>query len=332
MAALLDLPTEILVQITQYAQFNGDLPRFRQVNSRFNGISKEQSRQYLDSLCRKYGLRAPVVDLYFTRRLGTSTLGSNEPRVVDVIALDHFLRSVEIVAADVDKVLQSKTDNRRAHPQSIDRESFLLFAVLSHLLRLSQTVLAMTGTVLAPCSSGETFAPKLLSDGFVQFLQNELALSDLESIIAAINICATRLWSTIFLFKPTDSTVSSFGSLSGYSFNADQAILTEHTIWKGPKWVSQVMKRYGGLTGDQTATLSSPQSARELDDRIVTEGLWRGSQENGALLAANGVARMLWKERQEKIEQVKRGDAVQPLSITDMRTNPVVWRGSSGDM
>lgn len=332
MAALLDLPTEILVQITHHAHFNGDLPRFRQVSSRFNDISKEQSRQFLDSLCRKYSLRAPVVNLYFTRRLGTSTTESNEPRLADVIALDHFLRSVEIVAADVDKALQSKADKHRAHPQSIDRDSFLLFAVLSHLLRLSQTVLAMTGTILAPCNSGETFAPKLLNDGFVQFLRYELALSELESIIAAINICATRLWSTIFLFKPRDSTVSSFGSLSGYSFNADQAILTEHTIWKGPKWVSQVMARYGGSTGDETAGLSSSPSHRDFDDRIVTQGVWRGSHENGALLAANGVARMLWKERQDKIEQVKRGDPVQPLAITDMGANPVVWRGSSGDM
>lgn len=302
MATLLDLPTEILVQITQYATFNGDLPHFRHVNTRFNDISKEQSHRFLDDLCQRHDLGARVVDLYFTCRLGAPSLECGEPRLMDVIALDHFLRGVEIVAADTDKALRSRPDTDRTRPYHISRESFLLFAVLSHLLSLSKTVLSMTGTILAPCHSGETFAPKVPSDDFVHFLQSELALLDLESIIAAINVCATRLWSTIFLFRPTDMTVTSFGSLSGYSFNTHQAILAEHTIWKGPKWVSQVLERYNTSPG-----LTFLQTQEEPEDRIVTRGIWNGSHENGALLAANGVARMLWKERQDKIEQVKKG-------------------------
>jgi len=221
---------------------------------------------------------------------------------MDVIALDHFLRGVEIVAEDADRALQSRLIAKATRPYPISRESFLLFAVLSHLLGLSKTVLSMTGTILAPCHSGETFAPKVPSDQFVHFLQSELALSDLESIIAVINICATRLWSTIFLFRPIDMMVTSFGSLSGYSFNMHQAILAEHTIWKGPNWVSKVLERYSKSPG-----LSFPQIYTEPEDPVITGGIWNGSHENGALLAANGVARMLWKERQDKIEQVKKG-------------------------
>ncbi|KEF59144.1 uncharacterized protein A1O9_03988, partial [Exophiala aquamarina CBS 119918] len=295
MATLLDLPTEILVQITQHASFNGDLPRFRQVNSRLNDISKRQSQRFLEDLCKRYDLSARVVDLYFTRRLGTASMESSEPRLVDVIALDHFLRGVEIVAADVDKALQSRQAAHGARPYRISRESFLLFAVLSQLLSLSKTVLSMTGTVLAPCHSGETFAPKVPSDEFARFLQSELALLDLESIIVAINVCATRLWSTIFLFRPTDMMVTSFGSLSGYSFNTHQAILAEHTIWKGPKWVSQTLERCNESTGD-------PSHHKETQDPLINRGIWNGSHENGALLAANGMVRMLWKERQDKIE------------------------------
>ncbi|KAK5062728.1 hypothetical protein LTR84_004802 [Exophiala bonariae] len=332
MAVLLDLPAETLVQISQHVNLNGDLSRFRQVNSRLNDISQGQSRHFLDNLRRRYGLRSHIVDLYFRRKLESSASKSNEPRLANVLALDHLLRSMETLAEDVDRALRSRTNIHEIHAPHIDRESFLLFAILSHLLRLSQTVLSMTGTVLAPCSSGETFAPKLLGPGFVQFVQHELELSDLESIISVINVCATKLWSTIFLFRPKDSTVSSFGSLSGYSFNTDQAILTEHVIWKGPKWVSQILTRYGASSVDKGDASSMARDHEERNDQIVTEGVWRGSHENGALLAANGVARLLWKERQQKIEQVKRGDVVQAVAITNMQTNPVVWRGSAGDM
>lgn len=332
MAVLLDLPAETLVQISQHVNFNGDLPRFRQVNSRLNDISQGQSRHFLDSLCQRYDLTLPIVDLYFRRKLESSASSSSEPRLADVLALDHFLRSMEAVAEDVDRILRSRTNSQQGRARHIDRESFLLFAILSHLLRLSQTVLSMTGTVLAPCNSGETFAPKLLSKGFIHFVQHELALSDLESIISIINVCATKLWSTIFLFRPRDSTVSSFGSLSGYSFNTDQAILTEHVIWKGPKWVSHVLKRYGASREHTGDAYSMARDHWELHDQIVTEGVWRGTHENGALLAANGVARLLWRERQQKIEQAKRGDPVPAVAVTDMQTNPVVWRGSAGDM
>lgn len=332
MVILLDLPTETLVQISQHVIFNGDLPRFRQVNSRLHEISQGQSCHFLDSLCQRYGLRISVVDLYFRKKLESNALEFGEPRLVDVLALDHFLRIVDIVAAEVEKALQSGTEIHRAHSRRINRESFLHFAILSHLLRLSQTVLSMTGTVLAPCNSGETFAPKLLSNSFVELVQHDLTLLDLESIITAINVCVTKLWSTIFLFRPKDSTVSSFGSLSGYSFNTDQAILTEHAIWKGPKWVAQVLRRYAGSSMDEADAISTPRADKEPDDQIVTKGIWRGTHENGALLAANGVARLLWKERQQKIEQAKRGDAGRTVAITNTHANPVVWRGSAGDM
>jgi hypothetical protein len=128
------------------------------------------------------------------------------------------------------------------------------------------------------------------------------------------------------MFRPKDSTVSGFGSLSGASFNTDQAILTEHLIWKGPLWAAQVLKLHGPAEIGAT-----PAANAEIGDKLVQEGIWKGSREEGARLAANGVARLLWKERQEKIE-AKASSSAGKISITDMRANPSVWRGASGDM
>lgn len=176
----------------------------------------------------------------------------------------------------------------------------MLFAVVSRLLNDSATVSRMTGDLLAPSASGEHSESKLMSQRLRHLLRHELTLEELESVIAAINVCTNRLWSTIFLVSPRDSSVSSFGSLSGVSFNTDQAILTEHVIWKGPRWVSRLLGEYVTRGGEQGCGTGGD---GHLDMTLVNEGVWRGSREDGARLAANGVARFLWKEREERIEQ-----------------------------
>ncbi|KAJ9606820.1 hypothetical protein H2200_008830 [Cladophialophora chaetospira] len=184
-----------------------------------------------------------------------------------------------------------------------------------------------TSDVLVPAPDGRQTFSKSFSDEFVHFLKEELTLEELEAIIAAISVCVTRLWSAVFMFRPKDSTVVGFSSLSGTSFSTDQAILTEHVIWRGPLWVSRILDQYG--PGERVATQIGDEI--EVEEILVKEGLWKGSREEGARLAANGVARLLWKERQERIE-TKANASAGKVNITDIRVNPSVWRGSSGDM
>jgi hypothetical protein len=182
-----------------------------------------------------------------------------------------------------------------------------------------------TGDVLAPSPNNEHSVSGLLSKNFVRLVKETLGLEELESAIAAINMSTIKLWSSLLLFRPKDSTVGSFGSLTGVSSNADQAILAEHVIWKGPSWVARILERYTSPTSGQTGLENLP------DVTIVEQGIWKGSREEGARLAANGVARLLWKERQDKIEQ-RAHDSKGRIAIADLRVDPAVWRGSSGEM
>ncbi|RVX72372.1 hypothetical protein B0A52_03560 [Exophiala mesophila] len=330
MTSLIDLPPEVLGQIVRQVTLGSGLQNWRLINSYINSIATESSRTLLNHLCRVYQISDRVLHLYWRFNLDKGASQSEHPDLKDVIALNHLLHTTNPLANDWNRRRISKNGSERfAKPSS---EPYMLFSTFSHQLRRSQTVLSMTGTILAPCSSGQTFAPKILADSFVHFLESQLTLSELEDIISIINICVTKLWSTVFLHRPKDATVTSFAALSGYIINTDQAILTEHVIWRGPRWVARVIEEYGidyadcGSAGDGTEA--------RFPDRLVTQGIWTGSQADGAILAANGMARLLWRERQQKIDEQQKhasraGDVVR---VSELHTNPQVWRGSSGDL
>ncbi|OQV03630.1 hypothetical protein CLAIMM_08648 [Cladophialophora immunda] len=330
MLSLSELPTEIVAQIVRYANLNGDLPNLRLSNSRALALADRQTHLLLDDLCFGYGISARVRDLYLSQRAGDkSTSGIRQPDIVHVMAFGNLLRMTRLLAADLDRAIGHPVQAAAPNLRPGKREPFVLFAIFSQVLNSSLGVAYSTmADLLAPApDAGHSFS-KQFSERFVHFLKQDLALEDLEDLIGAISVCSMRLWSTVFLFRPKDSSVSSFGSLSGASFNIDHAILTEHVIWKGPLWASQILRRYGPADAGfnyQTA------GDVEVDDSLVKEGIWRGSRSEGARLAANGVARLLWKERQQKIE-AKASASAERTTITDMRLDPSVWRGSSGDM
>ncbi|KIX95546.1 uncharacterized protein Z520_08666 [Fonsecaea multimorphosa CBS 102226] len=330
MVPIPELPTEILAQIVRYANLNGDLPNLRLSNSRTLALADRQSHLLLDDLCLRYGISPRVRDLYLSQRTGDrSTSGIRHPDVIHVMALGNFLRLTGLLAADLDSAIGHPANTAVPTLRICNREPFVLFAIFSQVLNSSLGVVHSTmADLLAPSpDAGQSFS-KQFSETFIHFLRQELVLEDLEGIIGAINVCSTRLWSTVFLFRPKDYSVSSFGSLSGASFNIDHAILTEHVIWKGPLWASQILRKYGPANACfeyQTA------GGAVVDDSLVKEGIWRGLRSEGARLAANGVARLLWKERQQKIE-TKTSASAERIGITDMRLDPSVWRGSSGDL
>ncbi|KIV90123.1 hypothetical protein PV10_07464 [Exophiala mesophila] len=335
MTSLIDLPPEVLGQIVHQVTLGSGLQNWRLTNSYINNIATESSRTLLNQLCRVYQISDRVLHLYWRFNLdkaaSASASQSEHPDLKDVIALNHLLQTTNLIANDWNRRRISENGSGRfAKPSS---EPYMLFSAFTHQLRRSQTVLSMTGTILAPCSSGQTFAPKVLADSFVHFLESQLTLSELEDIISIINICVTKLWSTVFLHRPKDATVTSFASLSGYITNTDQAILTEHVIWRGPRWVARVIEEYGidyadcGSAGDCTEA--------RVPDRLVTNGIWTGSQADGAILAANGMARLLWRERQRKIDEQQKHasrEGGNVVRVSEVHTNPQVWRGSSGDL
>ncbi|KIW57011.1 hypothetical protein PV05_05616 [Exophiala xenobiotica] len=327
MASFQTLPVEVLVQILRYVNHNGDIGNLRLCSSDLMELSLQQERLFRIELCSDQGIAPRVWDLFCSQRTtGLPHCEHSTPGIVQVMVLGNFLREIRVIASDIDDMIHQLTESNRTHLELGRWSGFLLFDVVHQLLKASTTVTDRQGGVLAPSAHGDTFTHQVLSEKCVRFLKTQMTLQDLETVIAAVNVCTTKLWSMIFLFTPQDLTVESFGSLNGTSFNMEQAILTEHVIWKGPQWVSRGLEGFG-LANRRSGT----ELQRNADMTLLREGIWRGTREDGARLAANGLARLLWKERQEKIEGKARSSST-AVTITDMRVNSVVWRGSSGDM
>jgi hypothetical protein len=321
MLCVLDLPAEILAQIVRHVNINGDFSRLRLSNSRFLEIGFHRHRLLFEDLCLRYDIGRRSSRLYLSLAGAKRTVnGGLEPSTRDVLKFTNFLHETKALAAGVDHAMSRR--------QLSSREPFVLFAIFSEVLNSSLTISHSTmSDLLAPAVDAVYSFSKSFSQNFVQFLREELTLEELEAVIAGISVCVTKLWSDVFMFRPKDYTISGFGSLSGASFNTDKAILTEHVIWRGPLWAARILKLYGSARNP----LSNTDIGTQLDDTLVRDGIWKGSREEGARLVANGVARLLWRERQLKIDAREKLSAG-PARITDMRVDVSVWRGSSGDM
>ena len=329
MLSIFDLPTEILSQIVRYVNLNGDLAELRSSNSNFVELSSHQSRFLFEDLCIRYSVSPQTAQYLLSKDHGKPfTNNEFEPNKSDILRWTYFLHKTEILGSDADQAMSHTLPHKISRLQLSSREPFVLFASLTRLLNSSLTTSHSTASdVLAPSPDGGQYISKRFSERFVKFLGPCLTLEELEAIIAGISVCVAKLWSSVFMFRPKDSTISGFGSLSGASFSTDQAILTEHVIWRGPIWVAKILERFG--SGDNFPTYA--ESSTKVDDVLVKEGVWKGSREDGARLAANGVARLLWKERQRKIE-AKGAASADKVSIVEMRVNASVWRGSAGDI
>jgi hypothetical protein len=135
-------------------------------------------------------------------------------------------------------------------------------------------------------------------------------------------------------------SINTFASLSGFTFNIEQAVLTEYVIWNGPGWAARVLG--GNCDGELDGEVD------DVEGRMQRYGPWKGSKEDGARIAANGLARLLWKERGRKVEEERErvrvmremvvrsgeetGKDVVAVQVSTLQVSPVVWRGSAGDM
>ncbi|EXJ67979.1 uncharacterized protein A1O5_08593 [Cladophialophora psammophila CBS 110553] len=236
-------------------------------------LADSQTHLLLDDLCFRYGISARARDLYLSQRASERFSGTRQP-IIHVMAFGNFLRMTALLAADLDKGIGESTLTAVPPTQLGNREPFLLFAIFSQVLNSSLEFSHSTmADLLAPSPDAGQSLSKQFSEKFVHFLRQELALEELEGIIGAISVCSMRLWGTVFLFRPRDSTISSFSSLSGASFNTNQAILTEHVIWKGPLWASRILRVYGPA---DAGSMQETEMGAEVDDNLCQGGRLEG--------------------------------------------------------
>ena len=88
--------------------------------------------------------------------------------------------------------------------------------------------------------------------------------------------------------------------------------MTEHVIWNGPGWASQVLEMFAA----EREKALEPREGSRFNATLVREGVWKGSCEEGVRIAANGVAHLLSQERREKIQQEKAIDRTDAVPIT----------------
>ena len=305
-----DLPSELLLSILSYATLNGDIASLRLVNARFNNFIIEQHQPLFQYLCTAHRLTDRLLKTYFSH---PAVKGDG---IEGLILLSQEVSTVRSLSEGEQQTTGGD------HDQSVT--NLLWFSTFTRALRAGLDTRQPLRDILAPSNTIDSALPLALDSSFQHWLKEDLSLTELEAIITAINIAASRLWSSVFLYKAHSSRVNTFASLSGHTFNIEQAILTEHVIWQGPRWTGRMLISPGqGKTDD-------------LEHRLHLLGPWSGSNEDGARIAANGLARLLWKERQRKVDEGREMNIQQTakgqVTITTLPINPVVWRGNSGDL
>jgi hypothetical protein len=291
MLSIVELPAEILEQIIRWSNLNGDLVRLRLSSSGFLDCASQGNRLLLNDLCSRYNLSHRAVNLYRAQ-----LQGGDVARTVTPSEILHALRLASVLKRTT--VLVNDATHATSH---LSAQQLLLFEVFSKALSLAPTVAHSTASdVLVPSPGAEQIFWRQLPKNFSHLLRHELTLQELEDIIGTISLCVMKLWTAVFMFRPKTSAISSFGGLTGVSFNTDQAVLMEHVIWRGPLWVAQVLRLQCPSLGE----FREDGCRQSVDERLANEGIWNGTRQEAARLVANGVARLLWKERQLRIERV----------------------------
>ncbi len=312
-ACLQNLLSELLLLILVQATGNCDVPNLRLVNSGLNQIVVEHHRALFLGLCWTHSLPDTLLDAYFTHH------AVKADGVEGLLFLSREVSTLETFCKDEQHLIggDSGIQNRTL-------THLLWFSTFTSALKAGVDLQQNPQDILAPSGTIDSAVPLAMTYSFKDWIKNSLSLTELEAIITAINIAASKLWASVFLYKVHSSRVNTFASLSGHTFNIEQAILTEHIIWHGPRWAGRL------LTSPALGNTDS------LEHRLHLFGPWFGSKEDGARIAANGLARFLWKERQRKVDEEREKKAQQSLQgqavVATLSINPAVWRGSAGDM
>lgn len=321
---LSDLPSEIASLILVYSHVNGDLASVRLVSRRLSDLASRGCRTFVETTCCQYGIASQVFKSY-QDTVNQGQIRTHEDDLLPILALRSELQTLNLLA----------TPATRQNTDDGDRTvlGLLLFSILSRKLQAKPGGDGSGKRILACNDTINGIRSLSVGQELLHHLDSDVSLAELEGMISAINLSAAKLWTFLLFSKPAHARTMSYVSLGGPPFSVDQALVTEHVIWKGPKWVASMLeqqKSSGEVKGVPSKTLV------EFDELLRSHGPWRGSNEDGARIAAGGMARFLWSQRTGKVEGElethKRETPEGKFQIAELRVNAGVWRGSAGDM
>ena len=319
-----DLPAETVSLVLEYINSNGDLPAVRGVNRRLCAMVTSNSRALVKDTCRQYNIPFTTFEHYSASRSDPKTRDAEEDLLL-MLALRSELDAFRRLAIDAGRQNISEADSML--------HGLLLFSILAKTLYDQGRRQDSTTTIMVSDKNLNKARCIALNQRSMHLLETGFTLMELESMVIAINMCASKLWSNVSGFRLADAQTQSFANLGGYTFSIEQAILTEAVIWKGPVWVAKMPRTCYIASGHRIEDMNTHGRFEVL---LNGNDLWRGSREEGARLAATGVARLLWRVRQQRVEdeqmQKKREEQSRSAGIADLKLNAAVWRGSAGDM
>lgn len=315
--SLNSLANEVIVLILRYSNINNDLPCLRLVCSGLNNIAISISDQFRCDILTVYNISNRISDLYLAKQTRPYDFSPQSRPLIFVLTLRYEVQYLESLWSNIecDEVgLLSSTIPLDSRGMS----SLFIFARFTNTLKTSNKARDTNFDILAPSKSNNEAIKICFSTSFKQFLQDVLTLEELESLIVAINACASKVWSKIFVNEATPfQKIVQLDGLARRVSSSEHAMLTEHIIWNGPWWVIRMLDL---PSVPRFRANSSQYQNREGND------LWSGSPFEAARIVGNGMARLLWRERQRKIQY---GNV---RKINDLHADSSVWRGSSGDM
>jgi hypothetical protein len=316
MSRILQLPTEVLAQIVRTVSLHGDLTNWRGTHPALRAIADSQSRVLVEDLRIQSGISLGVLDVFLAADDISMQTGAVNVYPGRLQVLTAFVRDTVCLTAGGNQSGESgyKSSRIMAH-----KEALMLFAIFSRTLKSSMatTHSTMSDVLVAP-SEGPSLLSWQFSAEFCHYIEHEMTLLELESIIRMVSICTHKLWNWLLTNSDERLPVQTFGSLSGAILNSDQAVLTEQVIWNGPLWVSSMLAQPNNPAEGKRAQL----------DGILMRNVGKA---DAARLAANGVARYLWRERQRKIDKLASQQA-QAVVVNDLRIDSAGFRGGAGDM
>jgi hypothetical protein len=316
MSAMLGLPTEVLAQVVRAVSLNGDLACWRGTHPILRDVADSQSRILVEDQRIQHRISQKVLQAFLETNEDLRRTGAMHGEHGRLQVLNAFVRDTNSLR---DGGNHTSEPGNRPSRTIANREAVMLFAIFSSVLKSSMAATHSTmSDVLVTSPEGPSLHSWQFSSEFRHYIEHEVALSDLEAIISVISICTHQLWDWLLTQADGSLPVKTFGSLSGAILNSDQAVLTEQVIWNGPFWVSNMLAQ---------SNHAVKRGQAQLDTMLMTNI----GKADAARLAANGVARYLWRERQRKIDK-SASEQAQAVVVNDLRVNNAVFRGAAGDM
>jgi hypothetical protein len=325
------LPSEIFQQILSETMTFQNFTSLRLVHPHFNDTIRVSAEHLMRSLVRSQNVSDRVLSL---SQQFEGIKAGNEPAEQKLSAL---LRLHQNVATGVrlEAVLDAHREKFVAFPIWADVpakgfgriESVLLFAAFQHELVRAAEVCEGGGfprMIARANSSNDHFQWLKLDQRFADFVRDQLTVDDLQALITIVNFSAisTRFIDTILTARYYFNDARATDHWQNEQLGS--ALLAERILWEGPSWLAKSLH--------QSVTPALQQLT--ITAAALERTIWTGSRGEAAQLTANGVARLLWKERVMKLElerQVAETSGMETKQRrSDLRVDAAVWRGSSG--